>query len=186
LTLPATPGPLLGGGRGSWLWGGGLSSPSWHALWQHHRGGVTTWLPPILGVDFLQANKLSVGVESNQLVGDTTGDMFSLIRQPSGHQAAKWFHRLRDAAGEHARTENQARFPRASPPPPRGVQGQLQGSRRHATAPTGGYTPRWPRWGLHLHWEDAALSRSPPGGQEGLQSPPSASDCYPQRTVGPA
>ena len=42
---------------------------------------------PILGVDFLRANKLSVSVASNQLVDDTTGDMFSLSRQPSSHTA---------------------------------------------------------------------------------------------------
>ncbi len=43
---------------------------------------------PILGVDFLRANRLSVSVATNQLTDDSTGDTFRLIEQPSGHTAS--------------------------------------------------------------------------------------------------
>jgi hypothetical protein len=43
---------------------------------------------PILGVDFLRANRLSVSVATNQLVDNSTGNTFHLIEQPSGHTAS--------------------------------------------------------------------------------------------------
>ena len=40
---------------------------------------------PILGVDFLWANRLSVRVAPNRLVDNDNGNTFSLVRQPCGH-----------------------------------------------------------------------------------------------------
>jgi hypothetical protein len=73
---------------------------------------------PILGVDFLRANKLSVSVASNQLVDDTTGDMFSLIRQPSSHTASV----MLPASMPGQRTKP------ASPEPAAPPQGEFRGS----------------------------------------------------------
>jgi len=42
---------------------------------------------PIMGLDFLRANKLLVDVTGKTLVGSSTGDLFSLTGQPSGHTA---------------------------------------------------------------------------------------------------
>ncbi len=54
-------------------------------MWTFLKAEVTF---PILGVDFLRANRLSVSVATNQLVDDSTGDTFRLIEQPSGHTAS--------------------------------------------------------------------------------------------------
>ena len=43
---------------------------------------------PILGVDFLHANKLLVNLTTNTLVYSSIGDHFSLTRQPSGYTAS--------------------------------------------------------------------------------------------------
>jgi len=53
-------------------------------MWTFLKAEVTF---PILGVDFLRANRLSVSVATNQLVDDSTGDTFRLIEQPSSHTA---------------------------------------------------------------------------------------------------
>ena len=47
-------------------------------MWTFLKAEVTF---PILGVDFLRANRLSVSVATNQLVDDSTGDTFRLIEQ---------------------------------------------------------------------------------------------------------
>ena len=54
-------------------------------MWDFTRAAVKF---PILGVDFLRANRLSVSVASNKLVDDANGDTFSLTGQPSGHTAS--------------------------------------------------------------------------------------------------
>jgi hypothetical protein len=54
-------------------------------MWTFIKAEVTF---PILGVDFLRANCLSVSVATNQLTDDSTGDMFCLIEQPSGQTAS--------------------------------------------------------------------------------------------------
>jgi hypothetical protein len=54
-------------------------------MWTFIKAEVTF---PILGVDFLRANRLSVSVATNQLTDDSTGDTFRLIEQPSGHTAS--------------------------------------------------------------------------------------------------
>jgi len=54
-------------------------------MWTFIKAEVTF---PILGVDFLRANCLSVSVATNQLTDDSTGDTFRLIEQPSGHTAS--------------------------------------------------------------------------------------------------
>ncbi len=54
-------------------------------MWTFLKAEVTF---PILGVDFLRANRLSMSVATNQLVYDSTGDTFPLVEQPSGHTAS--------------------------------------------------------------------------------------------------
>jgi len=54
-------------------------------MWTFLKAEVTF---PILGVDFLRANRLLVSVVTNQLVDDSTGDTFRLIEQPSRNTAS--------------------------------------------------------------------------------------------------
>ena len=53
--------------------------------WDFLRADVSF---PILGVDFLRANKLLVDVAGKTLVDSSTGDRFSLTGRPSGHTAS--------------------------------------------------------------------------------------------------
>jgi len=77
-------------------------------MWTFLKAEVTF---PILGVDFLRANRLSVSVATNKLVDDSTGDTFRLVEQPSRHTASV----MLPAAGEKEKAEP-AR-PRITPPP---------------------------------------------------------------------
>ena len=78
---------------------------------------------PILRVDFLRANKLSMGLASNKLVTNTTGDMFSLIRQPSGYTASV----MLPASMPGQRAEPASPQPATPPSPPQEVS---KGSRK--------------------------------------------------------
>jgi hypothetical protein len=89
-TLPQARQPLLIGPSGKPIrcWGEErLQLPIGGRLfaWTFLKAEVTF---PILGVDFLRANRLSVSVATNQLVDDSTGATFCLIEQPSGHTAS--------------------------------------------------------------------------------------------------
>jgi hypothetical protein len=54
-------------------------------MWTFIKTEVTF---PILGVDFLQTNRLSVAVATNQLTNNSTSNTFCLIEQPRGHTAS--------------------------------------------------------------------------------------------------
>jgi hypothetical protein len=69
---------------------------------------------PILGVDFLRNNRLSVSVATNQLVDDANGDLFRLTEQPSGHTASVMLPaNMREESGMPARPT--APFPGKGP-----------------------------------------------------------------------
>ncbi len=51
-------------------------------MWTFLKAEVTF---PILGVDFLRINRLSVSVVTNQLINNSNGDTFRLIEQRSEH-----------------------------------------------------------------------------------------------------
>ena len=69
--------------------------------WTFLKADVTF---PILGVDFLRSNRLSVSVATNQLVDDANGDTFRLTEQPSGHTASVMLPaNMREESGMPAR-----------------------------------------------------------------------------------
>jgi hypothetical protein len=96
--------------------------------WTFLKADVTF---PILGVDFLRSNRLSVSVATNQLVDDANGDTFCLTEQPSGHTASVMLPAsVREESSKPAR-------PMAAPPRkgPRGT---------YATAVNRNIPPRQP------------------------------------------
>jgi hypothetical protein len=120
---------------------------------------------PILGVDFLRANRLAVDVGRNALIDTANGDTFSLIGQPSGHTASVML------PANVPRSEAES----ASPPATRPTGGSwvangseaARGPRHHGT---GELRRRGSRGGkergLHLHQEAAAPSRCSRTGQQ--------------------
>jgi hypothetical protein len=118
-------------------------------IWTFIKAEVTF---PILRVDFLQANRLSVSVATNQLTNDNTGDTFRLIEQPSGHTASVM---LPANVPDWKKT---ARPPVA--PPVGGPGATYAAAAAHGTAGRSSSRRR-----LHLHQETAAPSRCPLGGR---------------------
>ena len=106
-------------------------------------GGCTFWWTflkvditfPILGLDFLRNNRLSVSVATNQLVDDANGDTFCLTEQPCGHTASVMLpanvreesgvpaHPIAAPPGRGPRATYAAAMNRSIPPwqPPRGT-----------------------------------------------------------------
>jgi len=127
-----------------------------HTFWWNFLKADVTF--PILGVDFLRSNHLSVSVETNQLVDVANID----TEQPSGYTASVMLR-------ANVREEMRSAVAQWSPPPWGGPKATYAAAASRGTPPPGncrrgrrGHLER----GLHLHQEAAAPSCCPRMGRQ--------------------